>query len=114
MSSPSSQLRFLGRCEGMNGYIFDIGPTQADRYIKTKKELVIFAGRTYSNLTKNLIETLTENLPSILTPIMPSKQVTDPTTNVETIIDKLEADLPYLENLDINEETRSYKKEKRQ
>ena len=33
MSAPSSQPRFLGSCEGMNGHIFHIGPTQADRYI---------------------------------------------------------------------------------
>ena len=59
MSDPSSQPRFLGSCEGMNGHIFDIGPTQADRYIKTKKELVGYVGRTYSNLTKESIETLT-------------------------------------------------------
>ena len=55
MSAPSIQPRFLGSCEGMNGHIFDIGPTQADRYIKTKKELVGYVGRTYSNLTKKSI-----------------------------------------------------------
>ena len=59
MSTPSSQPRFLGSCEGMNGHIFDIGPTQANRYIKTKKELVSYVGHNYSNLTKNSIETLT-------------------------------------------------------
>ena len=44
---------------------------------------------------------------------MPTKQVTDPATNVEITVDKLEADLNYLEKLDINEETCSYNKEKR-
>ena len=59
MSAPSSQPRFLGSCEGMNEHIFDIWPTQADRYIKTKKELVDYVGCTYSNLTKKSIDTLT-------------------------------------------------------
>ena len=44
---------------------------------------------------------------------MPTKQVTDPNTNVEITVDKLEADLTYLEKLYINEETRSYNKDKR-
>ena len=44
---------------------------------------------------------------------MPTKQVTDPNTNAEITVDKLEADLTYMENIDINEETRSYNKEKR-
>ena len=50
------------------------------------------------------------NLTSIVVPSMPTKQVTDPSTNVEITIDKLEADLTYLEKLDINEEIRSYNK----
>ena len=45
---------------------------------------------------------------------MPIKQVTDPSTNVEITVDKLEADLTYLENLDINEGTCSYDKDKRE
>ena len=98
----------------MNGHIFDIGPTQADRYIKTNKDLVVYIGRTYSNLTKKSIETLNYNLNSIVGPSMPTKQVTDPTTNVETTVNKLDADLTYLEKLDINEETCYYNKEKRE
>ena len=99
---------------GMNGHIFNIGPTQADRYIKTKKELVGYVGRTYSNLTKKSIENLTYKLTSIVGPSVSTKQVTDPNTNVEIHVDKLEADLAYMEKLDINEETKSYKKEKRE
>ena len=41
-------------------------------------------------------------LTSIVGLIMSTKQVTEPTTNVETTVDKLEADLTYLEKLDIN------------
>ena len=41
---------------------------------------------------------------------MPTKQVTNPDTNAETTVNKLEADLIYLEKLDINEEIRSYNK----
>ena len=41
---------------------------------------------------------------------MTNKQATDPDTNVKTTVDKLEADLAYLEKLDINEETRSCNK----
>ena len=111
MSAPNSQPRFLGSCEGMNGHIFDIGPTQADGYINTKKELVGYVGRTYSNLTKKSIETLTNKLTSIVEPSMPTKQVTDHNTNVEVTVDKLEADLTYLEKLDMNEESRSYNKD---
>ena len=47
-------------------------------------------------------------------PSMPTKQVTETNTNMEITVDKLEADLTYLEKLDINEETRSYNKEKRE
>ena len=54
----------------------DIGPTQANIYIKTKKELVGYVGRTYSKLTKESIETLTYKLASIVGPVMPTKQVT--------------------------------------
>ena len=89
MSAKSSQPRFMGSCEGMNGHIFDIGPTQADRYIKTNKELVGYASRTYSNLTKKSIENLTYKLTSIVGPIMTTKQVTDPSTNVEINVKKL-------------------------
>ena len=46
--------------------------------------------------------------------IMNNKQVTDPNNNVDTTVNKLEADLTYLEKLDINKETRSYNKEKRE
>ena len=73
----------------MNGHIFDIEPTQADRYIKTKKELVGYISRTYSNLTKKSIETLTHKLAIIMGPSMPTKQVTDPITNVKITVDKL-------------------------
>ena len=111
-SAPSSQPRFLGSCEGINGHIFDIGPTRADRYIKTKKDLVGYAGRTYSNHTKKSIETLTYKLTSIVGTSMPTKKITDTNMNMEITVDKLEADLTYLEKLDINEETRSYNKEK--
>ena len=114
MSAPSSQLRFLGICVCMNGHIFDIGPTQADIYIKTKKELVGYVGRTYSNLTKKSIETLTYNLAIIVGPVIPTNKFTDPITNLVTTVDKLETDLAYLEKLDINEETWSYNKEKRE
>ena len=96
MSAPSSQPRFLGICEGINGHMLDIGPTQADRYIKTKKELVGYIGRTYSNLTKKSIETLTYKLSRIMGPVIPTKQVTDPAINVETTVYKLKADLNYL------------------
>ena len=114
MSAPISQPRFLGRCEGKNGHILDIVPTQADRYIKTKKELVGYVCHTYSNLAKKSIDTLVYNLTSIVVTSMPNKQVTDPSTNVEITVDKLEADLTYLEKLVINEETCSYNKEKRE
>ena len=102
MSAPSIQPRFLGSFEGMNGHIFDIGPTQADRYIKTNKELVRYVGCTYSNLTKKSIDTLTYKLISIVGPSIPTKQVTDPNTNVGITVDKLETDLTYMEKLDIN------------
>ena len=102
MSGISSQRRFLGSCESINGYIFDIGPTQADRYIKTKKELVGYVGRTYSNVTKKSIETLTYKLASILGTAVPTNKVTDPITNVVTTVNKLETDLAYLEKLDTN------------
>ena len=110
MSSPSIQPRFLGSCEGMNGQIFDIGPTQADIYIKTKKELVVYVGCTYSNLTK---KNIIYNLESVVGPVMTTNQVTYPNTNVVTTVDKLEMDITYLKKIEINEETRSYNKEKR-
>ena len=37
MSAPISQPSFWGSCEGMNGHIFDIGPTQANRHIKKRR-----------------------------------------------------------------------------
>ena len=47
-------------------------------------------------------------------PSTPTKKFTDPNTNVEITVNKLEAGLTYLGKLDINEETRSYNKEKRE
>ena len=102
MNTQSIQSRFLGSCEGMNGHIFDIGTTPSDRYIKTKKDLVVYFSCTYSNVTKKSIVTPTYKLTRIVGPIMPTKQVADPTTNVEAIVEKLEGHLTYLENLDIN------------
>ena len=64
--------------------------------------MVGYFGRSYSNLTKKLIETLTYKLASIMGPVMPTKKVTDTITNIITTIDKLETDLTYLENLYIN------------
>ena len=98
----------------MNGHIFDIGTTQAYRYIKTKKDMVGYFGSTYSNLTKKSIETITYKLASIVGPVMPTKQFTEHITNVVTTVDKLETDITYLEKLDINEETLSNNKEKRE
>ena len=95
MSAPSIQPRFLSICEGTNGHIFNIGRTQAHRYIK-KKDMFGYIGCTYSNLTKKLIATLTHKLASIVGPIMTTKQVTDTVTNVETTVDKLYADITYL------------------
>ncbi|VEU38525.1 unnamed protein product [Pseudo-nitzschia multistriata] len=43
----STQSGFKGRCDQLNGHIFDVGSTQASRYMKTKKEIVQYAGRTY-------------------------------------------------------------------
>ena len=103
MSAPSSQPRFLGSFEGINGHIFDIGLTQANRYIKTKKDMVGYVGRTYSNLIKKLIEALTYKLARFLGPFTPTKQVTEPITNVVTTVRKLKMDINYLEKLDINE-----------
>ena len=96
MSAPSSLTILLGSCEGINGNIFDIGPTQADRYIKTKKEMVGYVVRTYSNLTKKSIENFTYKLTSIVEPIMHTKQFTDPSANVGITVNKLEADLTFL------------------
>ena len=44
---------------------------------------------------------------------MTTNQVTYPITNVLTTVDKLEMDITYLKKIEINEETRSYNKEKR-
>ena len=60
------------------------------------------------------IETLSYKLTIIVGPGMPTKKVTDPNTNVEITVDKLEVNLTYLEKLEINEETCSYNKEKRE
>ena len=92
-SAPIILLRFLESCESTNGQIFDIVPTQEDRYIKTKKQLVGYVGPTYSKITKKSIETLTYKLKIIVGPIITTKQVTDPNTNVVTAVNKLYMDL---------------------
>ena len=53
-------------------------------------------------------------LARVVGPIMRNKQLTEPATNVETTVKKLEADLTYMEKLDINKETRSCNKWKRE
>ena len=61
-------------------------------------------------LLRSRLRILHNKLTIILGSIMNNKQVTDPSTNVEITVDKLESDLTYLEKLDINEEIRSYNK----
>ena len=65
-------------------------------------------------LLRSRLRILHNKLTIILGSIMNNKQVTDPNNNVDTTVNKLEADLTYLEKLDINKETRSYNKEKRE
>ena len=71
-----SRQRFEGATEELKGEIFDlVGSRSADLFIKTKKAVVNYVGRTYqhSGDIRRAIETLT--LPTIPMPIAP---VADP------------------------------------
>ena len=47
-TSDAKATKFEGHCEGLKGFIFDCsGPTQADRYVTTKREIEEYIGRTY-------------------------------------------------------------------
>ena len=42
------QTKFEGRCDGLNGHIFDYkGSGMADQFIKTRKEISIYVGAEY-------------------------------------------------------------------
>jgi hypothetical protein len=39
---------FSDRCEDLEGSIYDVGPNQADRYIKTTREIEEYLGRKFT------------------------------------------------------------------
>lgn len=55
--------KFDGRCEGLKGHVFKYGdPSQANIYIKTKREIAEYVGRTYQqdgSIIKQSIDNLT-------------------------------------------------------
>ena len=40
-------LKFAGRCTGLSGFIYDLGPNQTDEYIKTTIEIEDYVERIY-------------------------------------------------------------------
>ena len=44
---------FLGRCDKLEGFIYNIGTNQADKYIKTTRNIVDYVGRTFTAESKN-------------------------------------------------------------
>eukprot|EP00536_Pseudo-nitzschia_multiseries_P000235 jgi/Psemu1/515/gm1.515_g len=50
--------KFKGRCDDLEGRIFDIGPIQAARIIKTKNKLTQYAGQTYGANIRKAIDSL--------------------------------------------------------
>ena len=40
---------FQGRCTDLEGYIFDLGPRESDKFARTMKELKKYIGATYSD-----------------------------------------------------------------
>ena len=75
-TATNSRQRFKGVTEELKGEIFDlVGSRSADLFIKTKKAVTNYVGRTYqhSGNIRRAIETLT--LPTIPMPIAP---VADP------------------------------------
>ena len=79
-----SRQRFDGATEELKGDVFDlVGSRSADLFIKSKKALAIYVGRTYqhSGDIRRAIETLA--LPTILMPIAP---VADPMPALLTAI----------------------------
>ena len=62
---PTNQVKFKGRCTDLEGHIFDVGPTQATQYMKTKNEITEYAGRTYGSTTRRSMEEL-KDMASIL------------------------------------------------
>ena len=58
-TTDAKSTKFEGRCADLKGHIFDCsGPTQADRYVVTKREIEEYIGRTYKygNDTKRTLE----------------------------------------------------------
>jgi hypothetical protein len=65
----SSSPTFSGRCKELEGHIYDVGANQADRYIKTTKELEQYLRGTFTPEALKSIEELT--LVSFTEPSMP-------------------------------------------
>ena len=85
---------FLGRCDELEGFIYNIGTNQADEYIKTTREIVEYVGRTFTAEAKNSIEELT--IHQFTQPTMP--QIQDP-NDVDVMIDKTEQQLSYMDKI---------------
>jgi hypothetical protein len=57
--TPKLKLAFSGRCEDLEGSIYDVGPNQADCYIKTTREIEEYLGRKFTLEATKSIEDLT-------------------------------------------------------
>ena len=73
--------KFDGRCDDIKGHIFDIRAGQADQFVKTKKEIALYVGRTYKNsadivsaLDELIIPTLQEPKAPNASSVTPSQQ----------------------------------------
>ena len=90
---PKTETDFQGRCTGLEGYTFDLGPRSSDKFARTMKELERYLQKTYSDRCQ----------PSIMTETEATFPDTDipTTTDLVTELPKTDGDMTYLKkNID--------------
>ena len=60
--------KFNGRFTGLSGFIYDSGPNQTNKYIKTTLEIEDYAGRTYGTEVRKAINELESKASTFIMP----------------------------------------------
>jgi hypothetical protein len=108
-STPAwSQSKFTGRCDDLEGFVYDLGPNQADMYIKTTKELYQYVGKKYTMEVRMSIEKLQPH-PFTEPPMPKTKDVTS-----GLMRDKVEAEMSYIEKKKLDIKIRAFVNEETQ
>ena len=95
---PETETDFQGQCTDLEGYTFDLGQRESDKFAITIKELEQYLGTTYSDRCQPAI--ITETAANFPDPEMPT------ITELGTESPKTDGEMTYLEKKNIDEAIR--------